>query len=1139
MMTVETSMADVFKTVGEQWGWTDIHIITGAASRFDGPAQYLMDFFAPDKGGNIRTTWLTPRGLTEDEDFPDLVELLTRVKISQQRAVVVLGYEDFYRRTVCASWKAGIPPGVVWMSVGWHKAGWWDIDYDDVKNLEPACVPSLIATYYAGGFGVSGLGKPADSELDNAHECLSGYTARFLRDKLEEHFVSGYPEGENILIGSPYYGIMANGMDGMCVWAYLVKHMFDQGYTLSDLQKPNPTVYAEMIRYIKGDDTSKPHVDFFGASGRVKFDGNNLPGLLGVTQAQFKTGSLMNVLVATIKPGEAMVYEQGAAFIFGNGDSAPGSLFTACDPGSELNSDGECVDCIAGTYHDCNFANGQCTGTKACTKCPKAFASNVVKAADLESCKGCSTGKYNDNLGALECTNCTKGRFANNIALTACSDCLPGEFAQYSGFSECLRCPKGTYSDSAKATGCKMCATGKETFGAGARSQDECICPEGEYMATNGDCKSCPERMTCPEGSSEASLLSVASTGVGTKDTSGFDVAYPLVEAGYWSAKEDPFSLFRCTSEERCIGGPPEACSQNLENQACAHCIEEFYFDGTECSPCSEPERSKFIFPVLPALIAFIIVLILYKTSGDVHRLWNSWKNQLIAIGFLTLNHQQLLSIINAVNVELSFNVSAYFSFWSFTENVLSMFKVECTGYGDFTSSMVVKSLGPIYFAVVTFVTVRLSRVVAIVFQKPILSMNTDRSINLLFSLILTFFVGVASLSLTLFKCIKSPNGTFTMKQDPSVNCYEGTWNSLLVVGIFSVMVYCIGCGSLFTWQIIVAPTKFADRVFQMRWKFLFIKFRPDCHWWALIIMGRGLTTNIGFVFLTLGIGQLYWILACECTYMFVTIVYMPWRFRSANGLAIFACVSVMFAAAVNALWVEQETQIYSDVAIIIITITSLPVFGALCMVAWVIYSRRIFQDITGEKVRKAEAAVEFEKVSKAAKRVANLNNDVGLSLYYSAAEWDQYYLSMFAEVVPSVFYAQRRTKQRLIASGNILESYSDLGFSFTLEDLHKYEGEVKMTSSENSTTKKANSSVSSAPPGAGGVGIEISTQTHFAEDDHWHPPSEPPTFTLLSPRGLISTPRGDSRGATPAGTPMQSPRSPRDSPRSPRNDDV
>merc|ERR1719174_2344483 len=119
MMTVEDSMADVFNKLGTLWGWTDIHIITGSAARFDGPSQRLMDYF---ENKAIKTTWLTPRGTIS---FADATELMGRVKKAQQRAIVVLGYEPFYRQIICASFTVGIPKGVVWMSVGWHKANWW------------------------------------------------------------------------------------------------------------------------------------------------------------------------------------------------------------------------------------------------------------------------------------------------------------------------------------------------------------------------------------------------------------------------------------------------------------------------------------------------------------------------------------------------------------------------------------------------------------------------------------------------------------------------------------------------------------------------------------------------------------------------------------------------------------------------------------------------------------------------------------------------------------------------------------------------------------------------------------------------------------------------------------------------------
>jgi hypothetical protein len=550
----------------------------------------------------------------------------------------------------------------------------------------------------------------------------------------------------------------------------------------------------------------------------------------------------------------------------------------------------------------------------------------------------------------------------------------------------------------------------------------------------------------------------------------------------------------------------------------------------------------------------------LYKVSGDEYRLWNSWKNQLIGIGFLTLNHQQLLSIINNVNVELDFNVHVYFSFWSFTENVLSVFKVECTGYGDFTSGMIVKSFGPIYFFAVTFLVALVSRFVAKCVNQALLAMDLDRCVNLYFSLILTFFVGVASMALSLFKCVKSPNGVYTMKQDPAVNCYEGTWNSLLVVGIFSVLLYCIGSVAMFTYIICTAPYYFSDIHYQRRWKFLFIKFRPDAHYWALVIMARGLATNIGFVFFTFGLAQLYWILACESTYMGLTIFAMPWRFVKSNYLCIFASISVIYACALNALWVEQDGVLRKDVSLMIIVVTSCPVALALILCIYVAITRRIWSDWSGEKARREVCSSQFTQIQNECRRVSALNSEVGKNLYCDAAEWDAHFLKASSQLIPAVFFAQQKSMSRLISSGCVLDTFNESGIQTTLEELSSEENvpgtETKKVMSRSgfeysngkdhdlSSSGISESSTYHTSNGASKHSVfDSTTQTRDPQDEIWLVPHEPAIDHLIAtPRertsGISMSPRSPREGYMSPRTPMEgafSPRSPRSPPASPR----
>ena len=133
--------------------------------------------------------------------------------------------------------------------------------------------------------------------MDNPLPCFPGYSASTLATTIDSHFVDGYPIGnDDTKVGSVYHDVKMNAADAACVIAYTMKFMMDEGHTINDIRRPDESLYREFNNYIKTT------LDFSGASGRVKFEGNDRPGLLAVQQ--IVEGSKM--LKGTIKNSTAM-----------------------------------------------------------------------------------------------------------------------------------------------------------------------------------------------------------------------------------------------------------------------------------------------------------------------------------------------------------------------------------------------------------------------------------------------------------------------------------------------------------------------------------------------------------------------------------------------------------------------------------------------------------------------------------------------------------------------------------------------------------------------------------------------------------------------------------------------------------------
>eukprot|EP00929_Paragymnodinium_shiwhaense_P109035 TRINITY_DN753_c0_g2_i3.p1 TRINITY_DN753_c0_g2~~TRINITY_DN753_c0_g2_i3.p1 ORF type:complete len:1266 (-),score=233.62 TRINITY_DN753_c0_g2_i3:486-4019(-) len=153
------------------------------------------------------------------------------------------------------------------------------------------CSQQEIAEAYEGGVNFASLGQPSADEMDKPLTCFPGQTARSFLQLLDEHMASGYPAGDKTTrVEAPYHNIKAQAADGVCVFAYALKHLMDEGYTIDQLRKPDAKLYEKFLHFMK------TQVDFVGATGRVKFSGNDKPGSLAIQQV--REGS--HVTVGTI-----------------------------------------------------------------------------------------------------------------------------------------------------------------------------------------------------------------------------------------------------------------------------------------------------------------------------------------------------------------------------------------------------------------------------------------------------------------------------------------------------------------------------------------------------------------------------------------------------------------------------------------------------------------------------------------------------------------------------------------------------------------------------------------------------------------------------------------------------------------------
>jgi hypothetical protein len=150
-----------------------------------------------------------------------------------------------------------------------------------IEEIQTECSFAAIGQAMEGAINVVGIGRPADENMVKPLPCFDGHSPQSFLTLLDKHLAGGYPLGDrSTQVADPYGMMRAHAADAICVVAFTVKHLLEQGHTIQDIQRPDDALYAKFLDYVK------TKLDFLGASGRVKFSGNDKPSSLVVQQIQ-------------------------------------------------------------------------------------------------------------------------------------------------------------------------------------------------------------------------------------------------------------------------------------------------------------------------------------------------------------------------------------------------------------------------------------------------------------------------------------------------------------------------------------------------------------------------------------------------------------------------------------------------------------------------------------------------------------------------------------------------------------------------------------------------------------------------------------------------------------------------------------
>mmetsp|Transcript_133807 Transcript_133807/g.245350 ORF Transcript_133807/g.245350 Transcript_133807/m.245350 type:complete len:355 (+) Transcript_133807:2-1066(+) len=227
----------------------------------------------------------------------------------------------------------------------------------------------------------------------------------------------------------------------------------------------------------------------------------------------------------------------------------------------------------------------------------------------------------------------------------------------------------------------------------------------------------------------------------------------------------------------------------------------------------------------------------------------------------------------------------------------------------------------------------------------------------------------------------------------------------MLGIAIVACLLYVIGFGVLIVWVLTSAIMSFKDPVFQMRWKFLLIKYRPTVWWWSLAFLAKQFLLNLSAVIFSDPMAQYFSILTVTIAYVALVTFYMPYRHLIVNAVELFTGISIIYAACVL-IAISYEKGEGSEENTLAMFSSILSFAPLACAAAAMLYLRSQFW-ATGESKR-TKLVAEIQDIVAACNLIHGMSSKEQLDLLSYLSEWDRWYLAQVWHFTTAELLAKR-----------------------------------------------------------------------------------------------------------------------------------
>jgi len=543
-------------------------------------------------------------------------------------------------------------------------------------------------------------------------------------------------------------------------------------------------------------------------------------------------------------------------------------------------------------------------GAELCVDCEPG---RVSLRSDEEQCDACVAGRY--AVGGIECRRCAAGNFSSLDGSSSCTACLPGTasalegqttcnacdrgtFAASHGLTSCQRCPVGRFSDELQSVNCSYCPDGETTELGAATSESECVCPEGLFRDSIGDCHLCPEGMVCLRGSDVKNFNLLPGDG----ECVTASCAFPQVLSKHMTLPEAPLKVYKCLSQEACPGAPEgmvSNCGPNraLDEVACGICVEGSFLNKRgKCEECSGgPEVLTFLLVILLGLCA--VAALAFLVNRDLLLQTNGMASVVILAGVFVTSIQTTI-VFHQLSLEWVDPLKSAMEIASIFSFDLSALKTACYLPVDPVSKFLSRQIIAPCCLPVLALAVLSKKCFGMPFQVSIVA-EIGNAAGTIFSI---FFISVVTASVDPFVCYPHPSDAGTgdsMLAEPAVLCWDDDRHMrMIVISVISFVVVPASFFAICVYAIIQYPTFMSVNDDRQRWylhtfRFLFFRFRPKAYTYGVLLLLRNLSVClVPAVFPGDAIGmQVLLLSTLLLSFGMFQATWKPWRTPLANKI--------------------------------------------------------------------------------------------------------------------------------------------------------------------------------------------------------------------------------------------------------------